>query len=125
MKSIVILGGSYAGVGIAHRILKQSTKTEPFKITIVSPTTHLYWNMASPRGIVPGQLTDEQLFQPIASGFSQYSANQFEFVVAAATGLNFDAKKVEVSGSSGNNVLDYDYLVLATGSHTREDTPFK
>jgi hypothetical protein len=55
MKNIVILGGSYSGISTAHRILKQGGKTEPFKITLVSPNTEFYWSMGSPRGIIPGQ----------------------------------------------------------------------
>jgi NADH dehydrogenase FAD-containing subunit len=125
MKNIVILGGSYAGIGTAHRILKQSAKTQPFKITLVSPNTHFYWNLASPRGVVPGQLTDEQLFLPIAVGFSQYPTSRFEFIVATAESLHVDAKKVAVSDSTGIRTLDYDFLIAATGSRTKEETPFK
>src|ERR1700761_8178051 len=61
MKNIVILGGSYAGVSTAHRLLKQHAGRGPFKITLVSPNTHFYWNMAAPRGLLPGQFKDEQL----------------------------------------------------------------
>ncbi len=122
MKHIVILGGSYAGISTAHRILKQAAKIGPLKITLVSPNTHFYWSMASPRGIVPGQLADGKLFQPIAAGFSKYSARQFEFILAKAESLDFGAKTV---GISGGETLDYDYLILATGSHTRGQTPFK
>ena len=122
MKRIVILGGSYAGISTAHRILKQVMKTGPFKITLVSPNTDFYWNMAAPRGLVPGQLADEKLFQPIAAGFGKYPARQFEFILATAESLDFEAKRV---GISGNQTLDYDYLVLATGSRARGDIPFK
>ena len=122
MKHIVILGGSYAGISTAHRILKQAAKIGPLKITLVSPNTHFYWNMASPRGVVPGQLADEKLFQPIAAGFSKYPARQFEFILAKAESLDVKAKTV---GISGGKTLDYDYLILATGSHTRGHTPFK
>jgi hypothetical protein len=125
MKNIVILGGSYAGISTVHRILKQAAKVGPFKITLVSPNTHLYWNIASPRGLVPGQLTDEKLFQPIAAGFNRYPASQFEIILASAESLDVEAKKVGISGSTGNQTLDYDFLVLATGSHTKGDTPFK
>lgn len=125
MTNVVIFGGSYAGVSTAHRILKQATRTAPFKITLVSPDTHFYWSMASPRGLVPGQLTDEKLFQPVASGFNKYPASQFEFILASAESLDVEAKKVRISGSSGDKELDYDYLILATGSHTEGGTPFK
>ncbi|KAK0261268.1 hypothetical protein LTR35_017891 [Friedmanniomyces endolithicus] len=122
MKHIVILGGSYAGVSTAHRILKQAAKIGPLKITIVSPNTHFYWSMASPRGVVPGQIPDEKLFQPIVPGFSKYSASQFEFITASAASLDFGAKTVSLSSG---DTLDYDYIILATGSRTREHTPFK
>lgn len=139
MRNVVILGGSYAGVSIAHRILKQAAKNPagiaPFKITLVSPDTHFYWSMASPRGILPGQLADDQLFQPIAAGFKHYPGSQFEFILAHATSLDVDGKTVTISESDGlsNGIgdavdqreLDYDYLILATGSRTRNDTPLK
>lgn len=133
MKSIVILGGSYAGVSTAHRILKQANKSAtaatPFKITLVSPNSHFYWSMASPRGVLPGQLTDEQMFQPIAAGFKQYPASRFEFILAYATALDVDEKTVTISDESNSQAveraLDYDYLILATGSNTRNKTPFK
>ncbi len=72
MKNIVILGGSFAGISSAHRILKQAGKSAPLKITLVSPNTHFYWSMAAARGLVPGQISDEDLFRPIAEGFKQY-----------------------------------------------------
>ena len=125
MKNIVILGGSYGGVSTAHRILKQPLSTHPFKITLVSPNTHVYWNMASPQGLIPGLLKDEQLFQPIAAGFEQYSIDRAEFILASADHLDVEAKKVELSGPTGRQTLDYDFLILATGSNTKEGTPLK
>ncbi|KFY94385.1 hypothetical protein V500_03284 [Pseudogymnoascus sp. VKM F-4518 (FW-2643)] len=122
MKNIVILGGSFAGVSTAHRIFKQATNSTPFKITLVSPNTDFYWNIASPRGIIPGQIEDDKLFQPISAGFDQYPAGQFEFVLGYAEALDVDAKKVRVSN---NITLDYDFLVLGTGSNAKEGMPFK
>ncbi|KAF2427554.1 FAD/NAD(P)-binding domain-containing protein [Tothia fuscella] len=109
MKYVVILGGSYAGVSTAHRLLKQSAKTGAFKITLVSQDTDFYWNMASVRGLVP-------------AGFIKYPASQFEFVHASAQAMDVDAKVVTLSGK---RTLQYDFLVLATGSRTRDMTPFK
>ncbi|KAJ9611723.1 hypothetical protein H2200_004907 [Cladophialophora chaetospira] len=125
MKHIVILGGSYGGISTAHRILKQYTKLEPFKITLVSPNTHFYWSMAAPRGLVPKQLTDEQLFRPIAAGFDRYTVDQFELVVASAEAVDVENKTVEVSGPSEKRTIPYDFLILATGSRTNGDTPLK
>jgi NADH dehydrogenase FAD-containing subunit len=125
MKRIVIIGGSYAGVSTAHRILKQAPKVGSFKITIVSRDTHFYWNMASPRALIPGNFTDEQLFQPILTGFNHYPASQFEFILASAETLDVNAKNVGISSSTGKTTIDYDFLVLATGSQTKDGTPVK
>lgn len=125
MKHIVILGGSYAGVSTAHRILKNVDKAASFKITLVSPNTHFYWNMASPRGLIPGQLTDEQLFLPIAAGFSKYSADQFEFINGSAESVDAEGKKVVIATEARKVTLDYDMLVIATGSRTKEPSPLK
>jgi NADH dehydrogenase FAD-containing subunit len=81
MKKIVILGGSYAGISAAHRLLKQAVKTGNCKVILVTPNTHMYWSLASARGLVPGQLSDEQLFRPIADGFKQYSVCTFTSTV--------------------------------------------
>ena len=126
MKHIVILGGSYAGVSTAHRIFKQASKTGPVKITIVTPNTDVYWNMAAPRGIIPNEFDDEKLFQPIAAGFKQYPASQFEFILAKAKSFDVDSKTVDVCSSDGNSrSLNYDFLILATGSSTHGNIPLK
>lgn len=126
MKHIIILGASYAGVSTAHRILKHAGKTGAFKVTLVSPNTHFYWNMASPRGLVPGQFTDEQLFEPITSGFSRYPASQFEFILASAESLDVEAKEVVViEGPDHRRTLSYDFLVISTGSRTKDKSPMK
>ncbi|TEY71788.1 hypothetical protein BOTCAL_0086g00060 [Botryotinia calthae] len=116
-KNILILGGSYAGVCTAHRILKQSAKAGlAIKITLVSPNTHLYWNIAATRAIVPGEMPDEKIFSSIATGFKQYTADKFEFVVGTAEGLDVDNKTVVVSRDSERSGLNYDILILATES---------
>jgi NADH dehydrogenase FAD-containing subunit len=81
--------------------------------------------MASPRGLIPGKLTDENLFEAIAAGFDQYATSQFEFIPASAESLDVEAKRVGISGPTGSTTLEYDILILATGSHTIGDTPFK
>ena len=124
MKTVVILGGSYGGISTAHRILKQA-KTTPVKIILVSPNTHHYWNLASARALVPGQIPDDKIFQAIAPGFKQYPADKFEFIVGSAESLDVETKKVTVAGSEGQKVLDYDILILATGSSTKGDVPLK
>lgn len=123
-RTIVILGGSYGGISTAHRLLKQSAKTGEVKIILVSPSTHIYWNIASPRGIVPGQFPDEKLFQPFLPGFKQYGAG-FEFVQGSAEKLDIAAKTVSVLAAGVEKDITYDELVLATGSDAKGDVPWK
>ncbi|TVY44282.1 Oxidoreductase [Lachnellula subtilissima] len=128
MTHIVILGASQAGIRTAHRILTRAEKAGKagrVKLTLVSPNTHMYWNLASPRGLIPGQLTNEELFQPIAPGLKRYTDSEVKFVVGRAESLDFDSKTVTVSSASGNERLGYDILVLATGSSTKADVVFK
>ncbi len=81
--------------------------------------------MAAPRGLIPGQLTDEQLFRPIADGFEKYPNSQFEFVLASAETVNAESKTVEILSTAGKGTLSYDFLILATGSRTSGSTPMK
>jgi NADH dehydrogenase FAD-containing subunit len=123
MKSVLILGGASAGLTVAHKVLKGLAGQ--VKVTVVSPNTHMYWNLASVRAIVPGGFADDKLFAPIAPGFKQYKADQFEFVIGTAEGLDTEGKKVTVMSKAGMTTLSYDILVLATGSKTKAEGPWK
>lgn len=139
-KNIVIVGGSFSALHTAHRILKNAKSVlggnggkVKFRVTLVSRDSHFYWNIASPRAIIPGQFTDAQTSQPIAEGFRKYSeAGQFEFVLASITGLDAESKRIELVGVGGDGdeqdirTLGYDFLVLATGASQKlSEVPFK
>ncbi|KAK3905556.1 hypothetical protein C8A05DRAFT_30622 [Staphylotrichum tortipilum] len=115
-RTVVILGGSIGGLHVAHAILKKHDET--IKVILVTKNTHFYWNLASVRAIVPGQIKDEDIFKPLESALSRYPASSWELVIGTATAANFDASTVEVTLSSDGSerVITYDQLVLATGS---------
>ncbi|WYZ46358.1 hypothetical protein EsH8_IX_000583 [Colletotrichum jinshuiense] len=127
VKTVVVLGAAYGGLAVAHRLLKYTRQTEEdLRVILVSKTTHFYWNMASVRAIVPGVVTDEQVFQPIEPGFANYPKESFEFVLGTVTGLDVGRKSALVSTSSGPRSLPYDYLVLATGARSASpEMPWK
>lgn len=135
MKTILILGGSFAGVGTAHRILKQTSKNgSAVKVILVSPNTHLYWVIAAPRALLPGEFTDDELFQSIPEGFKQYSKDRFEHIVGFASTLDAANKKVQISADAERTKLvttvEYDFLIIGTGSSSKEfdedvKAPFK
>ncbi|KAI1450552.1 FAD/NAD(P)-binding domain-containing protein [Annulohypoxylon stygium] len=119
-KTIVVLGGAYAGVGVAHRLLKHTKPSvKDLKVILVSKNSHFFWNLASVRAIVPGTLKEEQYSLPIEKGFAKYPADSFEFIVGSAEGVDVSAKTVKVVTKGGDEkVLTYDHLVVATGTRT-------
>ncbi|KAL8348492.1 hypothetical protein RB601_002439 [Gaeumannomyces tritici] len=123
-KTVVILGGAYAGLHVAHYVLKNH-KTA--KVILVSKNSHFYWNMASIRAIVPGQVKEERILQPLSAALSRYPAERWELVVGSAEASDFAAKTVTVAVASTENAdavsrtLTYDQLVLATGARCAGD----
>ncbi|CAF9912497.1 hypothetical protein IMSHALPRED_000330 [Imshaugia aleurites] len=127
-KAVVILGAGWAGLPLAHKLLKYTLpKTrDGLKVFLVSPNSHFYWNVAAVRGVIPDAISDEQLFFPIEPGFAQYCAENFEFVLGKAERLDLENNTVEVAKNDGSQrSLSYDQLVIATGSQTRGNLPFK
>ncbi|AEO56359.1 hypothetical protein MYCTH_2301177 [Thermothelomyces thermophilus ATCC 42464] len=127
VRTVVILGASYAGIPIAHYLLKHTaTKTKDLKVIIVAPNTHLYWVFASIRGIVPNRIGENKIFLPIAPTFAKYPSDQYELVHGVAKEVVPDANVVEVRGNDGSaRTIQYDELVIATGSSFKNGMPFK
>jgi apoptosis-inducing factor 2 len=125
-KIIVILGAGWAGLPLAHKLLKYTLPKTPIKVILISPNTHFYWNVAAVRGIIPNAIPDSQLFLPIEAGFQRYPAKNFDVVLGKATGIDVKGSTVEVLRNDGRTaILGYDQLVIATGSQMRSDLPFK
>jgi NADH dehydrogenase FAD-containing subunit len=130
MTNIVIVGGSFSAVGTAHRIFQKAAKTPsmpPFKITLVSRDSHFYWNLAATRATVQGKISDDEIFHSIAGGFAHYG-ERFEFVLGSAAGVDTETKTLQVTTTNGSNeetIISYDILILATGTHTKADSPYK
>lgn len=83
--------------------------------------------MASVRAIVPGQIKDEQLFQPLSTAFERYPKESYEVIVGSAGKVDTSAKTVLITlPGSSDRTLTYDHLVLATGSRsTTSSVPWK
>ena len=127
-KTVVIIGAGWAGLPLAHKLLKYTLpKAEDgLKVVLISPNSHFYWNVAAVRGIIPNAISDEQLFFPIESGFAQYSAENFEFILGKVERLDPERNIVEVARNDRTqSSLSYDQLVIASGSQIRSNLPFK
>jgi NADH dehydrogenase FAD-containing subunit len=111
-KTIVILGASLTGIPIAHYLLKHSAaKVKDLKVIVVSPNTHMYWNLASVRGILPNMMGDDKLFHEIAPAFAKYPSDQYELVTGVAEKVDPETNAVEVRGNDGSaRTIHYDEL---------------
>ncbi|TAQ91068.1 hypothetical protein B7494_g639 [Chlorociboria aeruginascens] len=112
-ETILILGAGYVGLPLAHKLLKTVKNA---KVTLVTSTTHFYWNMAAVRAIIPGQYTDDKIFQEIAPGFKSYSKSSFELIHGTATAVDPVTKSVSITTPTSKIEQSYDTLILATGS---------
>ncbi|OAA81136.1 Pyridine nucleotide-disulfide oxidoreductase, FAD/NAD(P)-binding domain protein [Akanthomyces lecanii RCEF 1005] len=125
-KTIVVLGGSIGGLGVAHRLLKHTLPNQPdLKVILVSQNSHFYWNVAAVRAIIPNILQDEELLQPIGPGLEQYNTAEHpaaaEFIVGTATSIDTAARSVQVeltTATATTRTVAYDHLVIATGSRS-------
>ena len=127
--NIVILGGSFSGIGAAHGLLKalpgmKKDTGKDFKVTMVSNSSHFWFSVAAPRAMIkpfPDDIMDS--FVPISKGFSKYPSTDFEFIFGEITSLNSSGKIVEYKSKNETEELaptpsqiSYDTLLLATGS---------
>lgn len=125
-KTVVVLGASYAGLKISHSLLKTTLPlVEGLKLYLVSPSTHAYFNLASPRAIIPGQIADDEVFAAIEPAFSKYPPSSFEFVLGRATEVDPYHKRVGIETESGIREINYDVLVVTTGSSSMGNMPWK
>ncbi|KAK4690420.1 apoptosis-inducing factor 2, partial [Lecanoromycetidae sp. Uapishka_2] len=127
--NIVILGVSYAGLPVAHGLLKalpalaKSTK-KSYKVTMLSNSTHFWFNVGAPRAMLkPFPKDNMDSFIPVEKGFKQYPSELYEFVHAEITGLETEKRSVlyklkneQEELASDTQTLHYDTLVIATGS---------
>ncbi|TVY66028.1 Oxidoreductase ptaL [Fusarium oxysporum f. sp. cubense] len=126
-KTVVILGAGWAGLPLAHKLLKHTLPKVPdLKVILASPNSHFFWNVAATRGIIPDAIPDEQLFLPIKPGFNQYPSENFEFLLGKADGVDAESSTVHViSNENTRREITYDELVIATGSRLASDLPLK
>ncbi len=108
MKRVVIIGGGFGGLYAAKRLSRG-----PVEVTLVDRQNyHLFQPLlyqVATAGLSPGDIAT-----PIRSLLAKQS--NVEVRMAEVAGIELAAKKVKLSDGE---VLDYDFLILATGvSHT-------
>ena len=124
--NFVVLGGSGAGLGIAHSFLKHigpelKKLGKTYHVYIVDSSSHFFWNTGSPRSLVSATLLPaDKLFASIADGFKSYDSSLYTVIHGTAESWNVGGRTVTIKLADGENIqtLPYYALVLATGART-------
>lgn len=117
MPQIVIIGGSYAGLKAVSTIY--STKTANLDVTVVSPSSHVYFNVAAPRLLVEPEKLSQTVF-PVEEILSESSNGDAKFVQGLATNVDFEKREVYVDfAAGGESTLKFDILVIASGTQAK------
>lgn len=116
-KSIVILGGGYAGMMASNRLWASLTPAERERVhvTIVNPTDNFVHRIRlheHAAGLADARLTLRSMIH-----------DDVEVIVGQAERIDSAARVVEIRTSSGLRLLDYHYLVYAVGSRSATITP--
>jgi NADH dehydrogenase FAD-containing subunit len=119
-KNIVVLGGSFGGLQVAHYILQHIASIDKsFHVYVVDPSADFYARPAGPRAILNDILIPESgQFLNIAAGLKQYPNGTF--LEGKATSIDVGGRSVDVTLSQDGKVktISYHALVIATGAST-------
>jgi NADH dehydrogenase FAD-containing subunit len=121
-KTVLILGGSYAGLSSAHYFLKHVLPVLPdsksYNVVLVNPSSHFFARPAAPRAVVSQKLmAPEKIFYDIAGGFKQYPAEQFTFLEGTATAMDPSTRSVTITLPNKEiQTITYYALILAVGT---------
>lgn len=116
-KKIVIVGGSFAGHG-AYKIIFDKFSAQDIEVTLVSKSDKSYFNVASPRLLKENEKLPQVAFL-IEKFVGAKGGNRGKFVNGEAVEADFSANTLVVKTATGNVTLDYDILVIASGSKSQ------
>ncbi len=106
---VVIVGNGIAGITLARHLRKRSDVA----ITVVSAEQPFFFSRTALMYVFMGQLQPKHL-KPYEDGF--WKKNRIELVQALVKGVDTEQQQLKLSGGK---TLDYQQLVLATGSVPR------
>ena len=127
--NITVLGASYAGLGVAHGLLKaipslESQTGKKYKVTIIANSDRFWFVPGAPRAMLkPYPTSIDDSFPLIKPGFAQYPSDSWEFIHAQVTGLDPNRNQVSIDPLDSNekktestSSFHYDTLIIAIGS---------
>src|SRR3989304_1185044 len=104
MKKVVIIGAGFGGLTAAKELAKQD-----LHLTIIDKTNHHLFQPLLYQ-VATAALSPADIANPIRSVFSEYK--NVEVLLGEVRSIDKEQKKVFFNGSE----IDFDYLVIATGS---------
>ncbi|KAI3012870.1 hypothetical protein CBS147352_5512 [Aspergillus niger] len=119
--SVIVIGGSHAGLAVSHKLLRQTPRAA---ITLINPSDEYYFNIAAPRFLVkPESLPPSKYLYSIPDAFREYPEGSFISVKGLVTKIDYSTKSVKVALSTTTSAtmissFGFDYLVIASGSST-------
>ncbi|KAH8758309.1 hypothetical protein F5883DRAFT_466640 [Diaporthe sp. PMI_573] len=124
-KNIVILGGSYGGLSVAHYTLKhvipKTPNKETFQVILISTSSQAFCRPSCPRAMLSDDMfPQDKLFVDVQTQFQQYaSSSNFQFIKGTAMHLDHAQRVVTVKkDSDALQELTFHGLVIATGAST-------
>lgn len=125
-KNIIVLGGSYGGLSVAHYALKhvisQAPNSEAFQVILISTSSQAFCRPSCPRAMLSDDLfPQDKLFIDIETQFVQYAkSGNFQFVKGTAIKLDHAQRIVIVKMDRSENLqqLAFHGLVISTGAST-------
>lgn len=110
---IVVIGGSYAGL-MATRAIFQKVRDEYVHVTLISPNSYAYWNVAAPRILITPERIEEALFL-VPDFLTKCSEDSTTFLEGRVVETNFDEKWLMYKNARRTSKVEYDYLIIASG----------
>lgn len=125
-KNIVILGGSYGGLSVAHyafkHVISQAPNSKFFQVILISTSSQAFCRPSCPRAMLSDDMfPQDKLFVDIETQFDQYAKSGiFQFVKGTAINLDHEQRIVTVKMGRSDNLqqLAFHVLVIATGAST-------
>jgi apoptosis-inducing factor 2 len=117
---IAVIGASFAGLTIAHELLKtiipavSNNGEKKFKVVQIAPSDELYFKVGAPRTLInPESLGLDRTLIPFLNQFSKYPSDQYEFIKTTVTSIDPATKTLSLDNEAS---VKYDSLVISSGT---------
>ena len=115
-KSIVIIGGGFAGTTLLKRLAKNLPA--PYELVLISEESYTTFNPMLPE-VVGASIFPEQVVAPIRTMFKP--STTVRFIMGKVTSINTESKILMCNSLNDTCQIHYEHLVLAFGNRAKLD----